>query len=226
MLLFWTTSISISPEFNDFSAPGRVIIYAAGVAITSSSLVLYEVSLVARSFLVTRCIQLTRSSMYRIEWKSYCRASSVCGARCVNKNPVKRLLKSFIRSQATYRLQTLILITSSNDVVDYSTTVTTVKINKPENGKNPAQLKKTRYFWIALRAHAILISHLCKLFPNWTRSRMITSTNSTPLSKITIIYQIDWKNRPRWPSLKWLQTILWKRCCGKLRAVSDFYSWK
>ena len=27
MLLFWTTSISISPEFNDFSAPGGVIIY-------------------------------------------------------------------------------------------------------------------------------------------------------------------------------------------------------
>ena len=43
----------------------------------------------------------------------------------------------------------------------------------------------------ALWAHAILIlfakTHWCKLFPNWTWTCMITYTNCTPLSSVTII---------------------------------------
>ena len=42
-------------------------------------------------------------------------------------------------------------------------------------------------------------THSCKLIPNWTRNRMITYTNCTPLSSITIIYRMiglmnDWIN--------------------------------
>ena len=34
-------------------------------------------------------------------------------------------------------------------------------------------------------------THKCKLIPNWTRNRMITYTNCTPLSAITIINLIS-----------------------------------